>query len=472
MGIVAWENVTAMTGAGLSALALARPLAENALMLDSMTRRGRRAWTDQIDELSNNGFNPSPLMRGAFVFRPGVTTLTLIVFGTAHTLRVRLNGTQVATLTLTNTTQTVTVSLTGSGFTDGQIVEVDCDVERPGGTDPGTYAVRDAYVSPMSGIVGSSYGGTPTFGALSEASLQQLANAQIWLLDRLNLQPWPVPQGFYYRTLHNWPSTRLAWRGSIARANGANRLVGVIAYANTNTPSERLRLLLDSGGGYAEVATTPTITAGQSGVYEFAVDLSGYTNEARLLARLEQIVTAEYPFEHGAVSTRWNLRWMETSNTAWSYPGLAASALPMEDLTFSQLQSRLNAIATQTQGAYSRITGAPELWDRQRLFRRSPTVDEFQRGYHRRTFVARSIRSTDALLVRGKGVTLCWGPHTIPQESETPWREWTAQWEEQLIGGDTYETKLISFDMFAGLPAGTYYTLVADDLVYAGELWR
>ena len=76
-------------------------------------------------------------------------------------------------------------------------------------------------------------------------------------------------------------------RYGIARSNGANRLYATVAYVNTNTASERLRMTINSGAGYAEVDTTPTITAGQSGVYTFDVDLSGYTDEALASAATE-----------------------------------------------------------------------------------------------------------------------------------------------------------------------------------------
>ena len=79
------------------------------------------------------------------------------------------------------------------------------------------------------------------------AAGQQLASAQQWLMDRMHAVAMPVPQGVLYRTLHDWISTppRMFWRGGVARSNGANQLTAVVGYQSFNTPSERMRLLIN-----------------------------------------------------------------------------------------------------------------------------------------------------------------------------------------------------------------------------------
>lgn len=475
MSAVPWTTPPAFSAGVSLAAADINILRENAITIDAMSRVGRRAWLDQTDELADAGLNPSPLCRAAFQYRTGLTTLTLKVFGNnlgvAHTLRVRLNGVERGTLALNNTEQTTTITISGLGFTDLQIVEVDMDVTRPDGAPNSTYAIRDAYVSPAASVMVGAWPGLPTFGAISQANLQQLADAETWLFDRMNLVSRPVPMSWIYRTLHFWPSTRLAGRYGIARSNGANRLYATVAYVNTNTASERLRMTINSGAGYAEVDTTPTITAGQSGVYTFDVDLSGYTDEALLHVRLEQIVNTAYAAEEGAVSTRWNLRWVETGQTAWSYTIPAAFSQPRESITFSTLQTRLNSIVSCLSAVYTRM-GSADMWDRIRLFRCSPTLDEYQRTYFKYRHVARSRRHTDGLWVRGKGVTLHWGPLTIKSEKQRDPAEWESLFSETLIGGETVEDKFVGFDQFPGLVAGTLYYLTGDDVRYAAEVWQ
>lgn len=472
MSAVDFAPVTIVDATPLSALLNVQQFAMNALMLDTMTRIGRRGWVDQYDDIGNASLDPSPLAGGGFRFRTGMTTMTIVVYGSlVHTFRVFFNGTQVHTLTLNGTNQTTTITLTGRGFTDGQIIEVYFDVDRSSGS-AGTYAIRDCYVGPV--VMGTSWPGVPTFTTtLSQSSLAQLASAQQWLFDRINLMDRPVFRGCMYRGLHWWTVNRQWVRGSIARSNGANQLTAVIGYRNTNTPAERMRLLIDSGSGYVEVATTPSITAGQMGIYTFSVDLSGYTNEAMLLWKLEQVVTTPWPDDiEGAIATRWNLRWLGTTANSWAYPGLSSYSQTMESLTATTLVTRLNAAASATLTAYNRVTGSADMWDRVRLFRTMPVLDEYQASYYQRELVPRSARWGDGLWVRGKGVKLCWGPVDLKVEKpETPWHDWTCQHEEEIINGEAVQDKYISFDALEGFPVGTFYYLVGADIRYAGEVW-
>lgn len=446
---------------------------ENALTLDSMSLTGRRAWTDQVYELTSNNFNPSPLCKASFMFRTGLTTLTIVAYGTtglSDTINVFLNGVSATTAATTGADQTITVTLTGRGYTDRQIIEVELTVSRTGDTPAPTYAVRDMYVSPASGIVGSSPG-APTFGAISAANLTQLGAHQQWLYDRMNAVAMPLFQGQLYAFLHFWPSTKMMWRGSIARGNGANQLRCTVGYLNTNTASERLALSISTGGAYTEVATTPTITAGQVGAHTFDVDLSGYTNEQRLHVRLDQIVTTAFAGSRGAVGTMWSLRDMETTATAWTFTTPAAYSLPRESLTFSALQARLNSIASLMTTVASRISGSTDVWNRIRCFRRSPGVDSYQASFHKLHWLARGRRKTDGLYLRGKGITIGWGAITLEPELQSGATVWKPQFEEQVIGGDAYVDKYVGFDTLPGLVPGMLYYVYGEDLIYAAEVW-
>jgi hypothetical protein len=446
----------------------------NSMTLDSMSLTGRRAWTDQAYELDRAGGNPSPLCKAAFQFRTGLTTLTIVIFGTnasSDTARVFLNGTQVTTQVLNNTDQTITITLTGRGYTDKQIIEVEIDVTRTANTSPGTYAVRDAYVSPASGIVGSSPG-VPTFGALSAANLQQLADMEQWLFDRMNAISMPLFQGQLYRPRHGHVSTALVWRGSLARGNGASRLSCVLGYQNTNTPSERVALLIaPAGGSYTEVATTPTITPGMVGSHTFNVDLSGYTNEARLNVKLEQIVNSAFVGQ-GGVPTTWGLRHIETTNTGWTFTTPLGLSQPRESLSFSTLQSRLNSIGSLLTTIAGRLSGAADVWDRIRLFRQSPTLNDFQRSFYKLILLPRSRRKTDGLWLKGKGVSIGYGALTVEPELQSGLTVWKPQWSEQVIGGDAVEEKFIGLDSLPGLVGGTLYYVYGEDVRYAAEVWQ
>jgi hypothetical protein len=447
-------------------------LRQNAMTLDSMSLKGRRAWTDHSAEVGLTQVNPMSVCRASFQFRTGLTTLTIVAYGTntsSDQFKVYLNGTLRATASTTGADQTITITLTGLGFTDKQIVEVEIIAERASQAVVPTYAVRDAYVSPASGIVGSAPS-APSFGAISATNLQQLADLEQWLFDRMNAVSMPLFQGQLYRPLHTHVSTKMLWRGSLARGNGAARLSCVLGYVNTNTPSERVALSISTGGAYTEVATTPTITAGQVGAHTFDVDLSGYTDGQRLHVRLDQIVNTA--FAGNQKQTRWSLRQMETTNNGWTFTTPAAYSTPRESLTFSQLQARLNSIVSCLSTVASRISGSADTWDRIRLFRQSPTFDDFQRSYFKLILVARGRRATDGLWLRGKGITIGYGALTAKPELESGQVVWEPERSEQVIGGDAIEDKFIGLDMLPGMPGGTLYYVYGEDLRYAAEVWQ
>jgi hypothetical protein len=466
---------TMQTGMGCSYEDVVNLLWRNALTLDAMSLRGRRAWTDQNYDLAAFGGNPAPLTRAAFQFRTGLTTLTIVAYGTnasSDTFRVWLNGVQVATAAATGADQTITVTLTGRGYTDYQIIEVEVDVTRLDPNIVGTYALRDAYVGPASGIVSASPGST-AFGAISAANINQLGAYQLWLFDRMNAVSMAVPQGQLYRGFNWWVTApKMMWRGSVARGNGANLLTATVGYWNVNTPGEKMTLSISTGGAYTQVAETPVITPGQSGAYTFSVDISGYADAQRLHVKLEQVCTSGFVPARGAIAPAWSLRWVETTQAAWTYTTPLGLSSARESMAFSTLQTRLNSIRSACAAVESRISGSADMWDRIRLFRRSPTLDEFQASHFKLNMLARSRRYTDGLWLRGKNIKIGWGALSIEPERVSGEIVWKPQWEQQLIGDGAIEDRYIGFDTLPGLVGGSLYYLYGDDLRYAAEVWQ
>ncbi len=463
MSVLPWSTPPVFsTGVPLS-WADVMVLFDNAITLDSLSLKGRRAWTDQVDDFDDANLDPSPLSRAGLWFRTGLTTLTLVTKtanGSGHTLRVFFDGagSPAATFTLSNTTQTHTITLTGRGWGDRTMHEVVIDVDRSSG-NAGDYKLLDAYVSPVSAIVSGSWPGLPTFGAISAANLAQLASAQQWLFDRINAVSMPVPQGILYRTRHAWVSTKQLWRGGVARSNGANYFTAVVGYQSFNTPAQRLRLLING----SEVATTPSIVAGAGGTHQFLYDLSGYTDQALLEVALEQVVTSGWPGGEGSIPTRWNLRWVEVTQNTRTYTIPVAYSVARESLTYSQLQSRLNSIVSACTAVYNRVTGAADMWDRARLYRQMPVIDDYAREYFARSLVARSRRYTDGLWLRGKGVTIHYGAlGATPGKGEDPFYDWETTFKQDLITGEEVADKYVGFDSLPGLVEGEMYYLTGD----------
>jgi hypothetical protein len=377
MAIFPWATLpTYDTGMPLSAYDL-EAFRQNALALDAVTLRGRRALTDQISYLAANEFDPSPLFSGGFQYRAGLTALIIVIVatipGSTHTARVFLagSGTPAASQALTTGTNTISISLTGLGYVDGWVIDVAIDVDRTAGAI-GAYEVRDAYVTPMSATPSFSWPSVPSFGAISAANLNQLASAAEWLRQRTWYYARPAPVGVLWRPLHaHGPSTRQFWRGSIARNNGANTLELTIGYQNTNTPAEKMHLYING----VLKQSTPTISTGMVGAYTYSVDLSSYGNGTVLQVELIQEVITELATV-GQVGTRWSMRWAETVIASPSYATPPAASSVRESLTFSALQARLNAIGAIYTAVKARLDAAPDYWDRNRLFRAIPVVDE------------------------------------------------------------------------------------------------
>jgi hypothetical protein len=70
--------------------------------------------------------------------------------------------------------------------------------------------------------------------------------------------------------------------------------------------------------------------------------------------------------------------------------------------------------------------------------------------------------------VRGKGVDLHWGQIKVTDNSKAIW-EWETTNKEQLIGGESIETKQFHLDMFSGLEPGTFWYITGEDVRFVGE---
>lgn len=452
-------------------------LRKNALLLDALSLDGRRAYLDQVgysnSHLDQAQGNPSQLSRGAFMFQTGLTTLTLSVYtvlpGNTHTLQVYLGSTLASSTTLSGGNQTITVTLTGRGYNNQDIIDVTVQVARNAG-NTGYYALNDAYVSPASALTNIGTWVAPaSFGTLNATNLNRLLNAQIWLFNRMNNCHLPVPMGMVFDPGFFWPVTTLLWSGSIARTNGCTHLRTSISYNNTNTGSEYLQLSIDG----TVRATSAAITAGQYGTLTFDLDITAWTTaDIPSAIKIEQVVTAAAAAGVSAVATRYTIYLVEVYNPSPSYAASPTVSTPLESITIDTLQSRLNAIGTLLTTIKSRIDAAPDRFDRIRLFRWQPVLDDFQRTFYHNVFQPSSWRRADGLWVKGRGLKIAFGPMQITHEKLGDLWQWSNAYEVDLVAGDAVETKYVQFDAYDGLWAGAPYFIRGDEIHYVAEVWQ
>lgn len=447
-------------------------LRQNAAFLDMLSYRGRRAFTDQIKLLDQYGIDPSPLFSGSFQFRTGLEDAVFSVYALTtsgtHTCRISFDGLLQSTTVLTGgaggTTQSITIAIDTLGYTDYQIVDVTIEVDWTSAI--GQYRMIDAYVTPASAIVASSWPGVPTFGTVNAANLNQLANAQIHLMDRINAaQTHGLMAGFLYPG-QTWVTRTLLYAGSISKSNGADRLrIAMGVYVTTNA-QERIEVTL-----FSPTATTngPTWTPGNDQIqYLFDIDISARTADTPFAFAIEQVVLTGSPAGPGQVGSRFIIYDIYTARASYSAPTLPALMSPRESLTYSTLQTRLGQIGTAVSNAYARVNGSPDVFNRIRLFRWRPGVDEGERTAHKDDYLCVSHRRGDALWVRGKNMTINYDHIQLDRRGDQPWG-YEFKHSEQVISGDSVDNKLIYLDSLPGLYPGMTYWVSGDDIRFLGE---
>lgn len=471
MALVQFDTLTFPAGNPFSA-SDANSLIRNARQLDALSQRGRRVWTNAIMRYPwEYDQAPTVVFKGAFQYRSGVTNLNIIGEATfpgggTHTLRVYLNGVLRHSATWVTARTNYFFAINALGFTDLDIIDVEVRDDWTGAD--GQPVVVDAYIDAMS-AAGPGYGGVPTFGALSEANLTQLMNAQTWAYNRLNYTDQCCLMGSMFMTgyAHSTSAEALLFDGGFENTNGATRLIIGLRYHILANQSETVRVRINS----SEVATA-TFTIGQGGDYEFNLDISALsTDNPHRLTIVQTINTLPLSGER-QLGSRYTLTDIFTKKTTYPVATLpAATYEPGDSMTFSALQGILNQVATATNAAVTRIGSAIGAFNRQRVFRWRPGSDDGQSLYYQNVLVAKGRRAHDALWVRGKGLKIGYGALTIEAVPDSLYK-WTPQYEQDLIGGDDILTRLVYFDQFPGLVAGMEYYIYGEHIVYAAEAVR
>jgi len=455
-----------------------RAIRRNAAIVDGLSYRQMPCFDSSagLDTYTVGYYPSSPPFRiwnGYFRFRSGMTTLTIEGSATpagSETIKVFLNGSGTAAATITPTssfTQNITIS--GLGYTDGQIVQVELQVQGSASTATARYVIYDIYASPIS--FATAWPGVPTFsGTYSALKLNQLSNAAQWLFDRMAATP-IVPNLMMRYALGSFgtlPNLRPLWYGSVGRyfSNDIFRLFGV--YTNVTDVAQKLYVYINGS-----LASTLGPFGPGTATISIPVALT-HTLGTRVEASVwEETITP------GAVQAAWKqsrfsltYRYSQADGSGYPYATMPADFSPAVNISAATLDSRLNALATVLNNTKTRIDNTPNIWNRARAVRRwfGKNGEDTQGDFDARArpFFA---RQGYRLVVKGKGVSIGFGPITVPSDPQKgpQYDAHTYGKTESVIDGDKVDTKTVYLDSIDGLVPGTTYQLVGD-VQYAEEL--
>lgn len=465
------------TGQALSAEML-NILRDNALALAEASYLGVSVHQDRYQiPPENNDQNPVTVWRGGFTFLDEMDTLRVVTFTSGQqsgdVLRVyRGDGSGTySEHTLANGLQTFTITIDGSGYDHGQVVLLRLDLYNSGGSATaynwGNIDIREVTAYPVQ--LADSFPGVPSFGAISAANLNQLAECIDWLTRRVALRYEPLFQavirriGPYYDGSATQADVRMT--GSLRRSPAQAEIVarGTVDVRYGATESIRLNL----NGSVVDTYSVST-AAGTYG-WELTASLGAFSTDTLVPFIVDYIRTGGTTDPN--LVNRWSVYEVFTRPTSGTPATLAEQAARVPG-TFTALQTWLNALCTIVDDAYDRFVANYPVWQGQRAYRARFGIDDYQFKVFEPWGVAvRQSRTGEAVYVRGKGVSLGYGPGRFfeDKQNEVGAYEFENFRRETVIDADAVETQRFYLDTAPGLPAGAPYNLRGVDLYYAAE---
>lgn len=479
-------------------------LRKNAIFLDGFTQQPISSFTQGIYAEAQwyMGRNKVTLAMprawwGAFQYRSGVNTAVYEVSGTPVTNeRIRIYhkrlldpapGTLMYDQPWPSSASAPTINMSGAGYTDGEIIETIVEVYFPGPTYPktGEYQVRNAFTSDVDSYTGlAAWGGLPTFGAgstVTAANLNQLSNAQDWLINRLSLVPRvPFINGMFVNGTHKsdavFPNNPRPLHYSWINKGNDQDTMNITLDYNVFNGQEYVTVYVNNTLRY----TSATLTNGQVGRLNISFDISDIADGASVVVVIYQNVVAgqgqaELDLYGGAIiNSRYTIGGIFATSTR-SYYSPAAEFDVLETMTYATLKSRLNNFVTGTTNAYNRINNNDNVFNRARMFRKKVGVDDHQNTSLEWQSLPTQIRIGERYVVAGKNVKIAWGGYSLTTNlTEDPTNRHPYEFanEKELINGDKVEVKEGFFDEFEGLYVGSTYYILGNELAFFSEYLR
>ena len=447
-----------------------------ALAQDEASRLGGVAFCSSYgNPPQNDDQNPTIIWRGGFTMVSGATTLTVIVSSTfsGAFLRVHQTGSTTVTDTITLNSsnpqpETFTIDITGENYSDGQIVLVDIDLydgaTAPADVNWGAIEIYEVSLSPIG--ISDTWPGVPTFGAITAANLNQLANAIDWITLRMGTRYDPLFQGVVRRFGPYFQQGDVQLIGSIRRAPDHNILYASgYVQREYEGATETISLIV----GSTTVATYSVPAALGQHDWTLSHTLTTATNS---VTRIAVQYDRSNPDEDGGGLrniNRWSVNEIYTSS-APSAPATLEQQVARQRPSFSSLQTWLNSLATIVNATYTRIvTTNAALWGRQICYRARYGRLEQQAWFEPGGLAMRWRRAGDAVAIRGRGISIGVGGAQFERTNEVGLYEFSNTRSTSIIPGDATQSVLWFLDNAPALPSGAPYNLRGVDLFYAAE---
>jgi hypothetical protein len=442
--------------------------------------------TTGVDRMATPGYanveNPLRIWWGGVRFQTGCTTLTVEMKGlrnASETIKVYWNGTDLTgsgTLAMTLTPPGVFGAFSGTytlpgGLVDGTVYRLEIRAEGAHAL-ASNWQVQDVYLSP---VTKSGWVAAPTFtvSTVNATKLNQLADAEQWLYERMRLVPMVPHLSMLYNQGPFNPSdaqhvNRPMYYGSVGRyySNSTLRIAGIVQSFTTTGWFFYIQL------NGSTVYTSPTYGVTSAQPIDVRLDLSAYTLGSRVAVAIFATATNGGTVEPKRF-TRWTFGIMHAvaDSSGWPYASLPTKfAGPATGTsTWSTVVAALNSLSTVVNNAKTRIDARAELWGRVRAMRRHYTrntddePDLFARARPQFPW-----RVGSEVYVQGADIEIQWGlfrPGEIDQRANG--YEKYAMSEKQSVD-DSVGGKLVYLDDLPGLDVGSTY-IVFGDPWWAGE---
>lgn len=413
------------------------------------------------------------IWEGWLLIRNGMTTLTAegrAANAGSTQLRMYVNGVQRATATPA-TPWSMSVPISNLGVSDGQTIAI--EIIAVGAVPANaTFVTTGVYATPVP--FSRTWTAAPGFTTAYPAAggLTALGSSIDYCFARMSAVP------FAARRLPRWglgPFKSAAGDPQSEAVHGAYPLhyggitrnysqdeLRLIGLATSSVPQLRLNLYVNGTlRDQSEIMTPGTMT------WHLETPLAAYAVGERLgYAVFGEVVSAGAP-------ASWQSRTrisIDTSRTEGVYPyAVLPAPLSQGAISPEALRDWLNSLSTAVNAVKARIDAAPAIWNRAYAVRNWYSVDGNSRGNLDKRAPARILMQGRRLVVRGKNVSLAFGPLTYPTgDFGKVADEWTHSVSQQLIAGDQVETKEIWLDGIPNLLPGTQYALTGE-VQYAAE---
>ena len=438
-----------------------------------------------INITNNNGY----IFKGGFQYRTGLTTARFIIWSKqnsgmgTHDIVIYFDGVEVhrynaavGGLNVGGYT-TVDVPINTRDYVDYQIISVDVkpiQVGTGGDASNGEQFVFDAYTFPYSSVNSGTWPGVPTFGTINATRLNQLSNALDYLANRVAHMPYPLQM-----SLTQWMGTSnpkyTKFRYFRVKFSNQNNRFKTRIYYFCQHISASIRLTI---GGVTW--NYGPLGKGENAIYDINVDGigSGLSWDTDYLGTLEEVVHTPGSSDGngGFIFSRISSGPLAIGiDGTYTLNATPATSNMLEMSSYSTIKTRLNAIATITDNAYTNIVAKASIYDRGYMFRGPYGIDDGQNQHWETTFIANKYRAGNVLWVKGKGIRIAYGATTIQVKTDAKpndlW-EYKFQYEEELLDGDKVSQSYFYLDQFKALQPGMIYYVLGADLHYAAEHLR